>query len=383
MGKIQCTHTGSLPRPTVLQNLLYAMERGEPFDQAAFEQAAAAAVSAVVQQQVSCGLDVVNDGEQGKISYATYVKSRLSGFQGTSRSPTFPGLAEAGQFPEFFSGPLMEATAAFGVLQFPSCNGPITYTGALPLQRDITNLQAALRAAGRAPSSAFITAASPGTIASWLHNSYFDTYEEYIFSIAEAMKQEYEAIARAGFLLQVDCPDLPKPTVYQSLQVGDAELRALHLEALNHALEGIPPERLRMHVCFGNYEAPHTSDPPLREFIYPLLQQARPATLVLESSNPRHGHEWEVWEEVKLPSGKQLVIGVVDTTTNFVEHPRLVAQRIVSVARLVGPENVQAGTDCGFATFAGMHPVEPRIAWAKLAAMVEGARLASQQLRLG
>ena len=377
--RILTTHTGSLPRPRSLQDLLYAWDQGEAVDQAVFEGQVREAVNAVVRQQASCGLDIINDGEMSKISYTTYIKDRLSGFEETGGMPNFQG-ADLLEFPEYAQR--MFAALPIMSIRFPGCTGPIAYTDSEHLAHDLAHLKAAVQDVQ--PADVFMTAASPGIIATWLSNQYYPSYEAYLYALAEAMKTEYDAIYHAGFLLQLDCPDLPSATVYLGDQVDAAEdageqLRALHVEALNHATRDIPPERMRLHVCWGNYEGPHHHDVPLRDLMSTLLQ-ARPAALVLEAANPRHAHEWQVFEEVKLPEDKLLVLGVLDTTTNFIEHPELVAQRLVQVARLVGRERVMAGTDCGFATFAGLHTVDPRIAWAKMQAMVEGARLASQQL---
>jgi 5-methyltetrahydropteroyltriglutamate--homocysteine methyltransferase len=382
--RILTTHTGSLPRPPSLQELLYAREQGAAIGQAVFEKEVREAVNAVVQQQVSCGLDIINDGEMSKISYGSYVKDRLSGFEGTGGIPNAPGMADLAEFPEYTQR--MFAGTPLVSLRYPSCTGPISYTGTEQLERDLANLKIATQE--RAPTEAFMTAASPGVIALFLGNQYYPSHEAYLSALAEAMKTEYDAIVQAGFLLQLDCPDLSVLTGNVSALLGDQvaasegveeHLRLLHLEVLNHATRDIPPERMRLHMCWSNYEGPHHYDVPLRTVIGALLQ-ARPAALVLEAANPRHAHEWQVFEEVKLPEDKLLVLGVLDTTTNFIEHPELVAQRLVRVARLVGRERVIAGTDCGFATLAGYHMVDPKIAWAKLQAMAEGARLASQQL---
>ncbi len=382
--RILTTHTGSLPRPPSLQDLLYAQERGEAVDQAIFEREAREAVNAVVRQQASCGLDIVNDGEMSKFNYSNYIKDRLSGFQGASKPPTLQGLSDLLEFPEY----AQRVAAAMPVagIRTPSCTGPITYTGADQLRRDLANLEAASREVQ--PAEVFMTAASPGTSAGMLSNQYYPSYEAYLYALADAMKTEYEAIYRAGFLLQLDCPDLILAASNKLPSFDDREapsqdardkLLTLHVEALNSATRDIPPGRMRMHVCWGNYEGPHHRDVPLRDLMGALLR-ARPAALVLEAANPRHAHEWQVLEDVKLPEDKLLVLGVLDTTTNFIEHPELVAQRLVRVARLVGRERVMAGTDCGFATIAGFHMVDPKIVWAKMQAMVEGAHLASQRL---
>ncbi len=380
--RILTTHTGSLPRPPSLQDLLYAQERGEAVDEAIFEREAREAVNA----GASCGLDIIDDGEMSKISYGTYVKDRLSGFEGTGAPPGFQAWSDLFEFPEYAQR--MLAALPIAGAKFSSCAGPITYMSTQHLEHDLANLKAALH--DMEPADTFMTAASPGVITFFMGNEYYPSHEAYLYALADAMKAEYDAICQAGFLLQLDCPDLTLTKSNAAVIFGDQvaasdsedageKLRALHVEALNHATRDIPPDRMRMHVCWGNYEGPHHYDVPLRDLIGALLR-ARPAALVLEGANPRHAHEWQVFEEVKLPEGKLLVLGVLDTTTNFIEHPELIAQRLVRVAHLVGRERVMAGTDCGFATFAGMHIVDPRIAWAKMQAMVEGARLASQQL---
>ena len=369
--RILTTHTGSLPRPPDLQRLLEAQDRGEQVDRAAFETKIREAVIAVVQQQLACGIDVVNDGEMSKISYSTYAKDRLTGFEGISqRQMTLtPDFAD---FPEY----AQRFLAPFSTFAMPACTGPISYTGRAAVERDCANLKTALQ--GTNPAEAFMTAASPGVIARFLENQYYPTHEAYLFALADAMKVEYDTIYQAGFLLQLDCPDLTGNRQMRGAEKGAGYL-ALHIEALNHAVRDIPADRMRLHVCWGNYEGPHNRDIPLQDIIHRVLQ-ARPAGLSFEAANPRHEHEWKVFEEAILPGGKVLLPGVLDSTTNFIEHPELVAQRITRFASEVGRENVIASTDCGFATFAGFHTVDPRIAWAKLGAMVEGAQIASQEL---
>jgi 5-methyltetrahydropteroyltriglutamate--homocysteine methyltransferase len=369
--RILTTHTGSLPRPYDLQQLLYAKERGEQVDQAAFETRVREAVHAIARQQAACEIDVVNDGEMSKISYSTYVKDRLTGFEGTGRLKLgmSPDLAD---FPEY----AQRLLAGFSEIAGPACTGPITYRGLAELQQDSANLKAALQ--GVDVTEAFITAASPGVISRFLENQYYTSHEAYLYALADAMKVEYDAIYQAGFLLQLDCPDLTGGRDIPGTQ-NRLSYVALHVEALNYAVRDIPADRMRLHLCWGNYEGPHHKDTPLRD-ILDIVLQARPAGLSFEAANPRHEHEWKVFEEVKLPEGKVVIPGVLDSTTNFIEHPELVAQRIMRFVSLVGREAVIAGTDCGFATFAGFHTVDPKIAWAKLQAMADGARIASQQL---
>ncbi len=372
--RILTTHTGSLPRPYDLQQMLEAQDHGDPGDRAIFERQVQEAVNAIVQQEASSGIDVVNDGEMSKISYSTYVKNRLTGFGGTSQRPATapPDVAD---FPEYARRMAIQLSD----YKMPACNGPISYVGMEAVQRDCANLKTALQKVD--VTEAFMTAASPGVIARFLDNQYYPSHEAYLFALADAMKVEYDTIYQAGFVPQLDCPDLTGNRDIPGAGKGTSYL-ALHIEALNHALRDIPADRMRLHLCWGNYEGPHHRDIPLRDIINSVLQ-ARPAALSFEAANPRHEHEWKVFEEVKLPEGKILIPGVLDSTTNFIEHPELVAQRITHFTSLVGRENVIAGTDCGFATFAGFHAVDPQIAWAKLRAMVEGAQIASQELWQG
>ena len=375
--RILTTHTGSLPRPDDLVPLLYALDQGQLGDQAAFQARIADAVAEVVRRQLDAGIDVVNDGEMGKVGYSTYVKDRLTGFEGQARQ--WMVASDVADFPEF-AARFAQERAGGSSFAAPACTGPIAYTGLDAVRRDCENLRAALQ--GVAPAETFMSAASPGVISLFLENQYYPSHEAYLFALADAMKAEYDAIHRAGFLLQVDCPDLAAGRHTQFADAGLDEFRknvALHVEALNHALGDIPPDRLRLHLCWGNYEGPHHRDVPLADII-DIVLAARPAAISFEAANPRHEHEWAVFRDVALPDGKVLIPGVLDSTTNFIEHPELVAQRIARFAGLVGRENVIAGTDCGFATFAGRSAVDPRITWAKLQAMAEGARLASAQL---
>ena len=374
MTRILTTHTGSLPRPDDLLPLILDHEKRAPVDLAAFEARVRTAVADIVKQQRETGLDVVNDGEQGKVDYSTYIKDRFTGYEGEPDSP-LPG-ADLKDFPEFAA---RHPTGASRVLR-PTCSGPIAWKDFSALEKDIANLKAAAQSAGAA--DVFMTAVSPGQAARFLGNRYYPTHEAYVFALADVLKREYAAIVNAGFALQIDCPDLASGRNNQFQHLSLEEFRrvaAMHVDAVNHAAAGLPPERMRLHVCWGNYEGPHHKDVALRDII-DILLTARPAGLSVEGANPRHAHEWAVFEDVKLPAGKVLIPGVLDTTTNFIEHPELVAQRIGQYARLVGRENVIAGVDCGFATFAVAPTIDPRIAWAKLGAMVEGARIASQKL---
>ena len=373
--RILTTHTGSLPRPASLTDRFDGAE-------------VLAAVEETVRRQRAAGIDIVNDGEVSKPSYATYVTERLTGFEGEPAARKWRGRAVE-DFPEYYER--LRAQHGEGVAT-PPCSGPVAYTGRAKLEADIANLKAATGfAAGAAAGAAasgddvFMSAASPGIIALYMpDNQHYASTEEYIFALAEAMKEEYDAIVAAGLILQLDCPDLPAAddSLDGAPEAEVAEFRrqvAMRLEALDHALRDVPPDRMRMHLCWGNGEGPHSTDVPLGRFI-DLVLAARPGAISFEGANPRHEHEWALWEDVKLPDGKVVIPGVLDSTTNFIEHPELVAQRLVRYADVVGKENVIAGTDCGFATIAGMHTVDPRITWAKLAAMGEGARLASDRL---
>lgn len=370
--RILTTHVGSLPRPDGLAETLTAADRGElAADQrAALAAAVRTGVRANVARQHETGIDVVSDGEAGKFGYATYVKERLTGFGG---EPGPLALSELADFPAFTMRVPIDVT-------MPSCIGPVGYQGRDALLADIDNLSAAAEATPVVET--FMNAASPGIIADYLANRHYDSDEAYLYALADAMKVEYDAIAASGALLQLDAPDLamgrhlaPSPL---SVEAFRAKLRQ-RIAVINHAVRDIDPERMRVHVCWGNYESPHHHDIELAE-ILDLLLTLRPAALLFEGANPRHAHEWRVFEEVTLPEGKVIIPGVIDTLTTTIEHPELVAERIVRYARLVGPENIQAGTDCGFATFANFVNVDPEIAWAKLASLSEGARLASAQL---
>ncbi len=371
--RILTTHTGSLPRPRDLTTMLEALDAGQLADAAAFEARVRGAVAEVVRRQIDAGVDIVNDGEQGKVGYSTYVRHRLTGFGGQSAAAV---RADWADFPEAAARGERRSTVAR-----PACNGPIEWKDRTAVARDVQTLRAALD--GVQPAEAFMTAASPGVIAHFLKNEHYPTREAYLARLVDVMKEEYDAIHRAGFLLQVDCPDLAMGRHLAFPDVGNAEfvkIAEANVEALNHALRDIPPDRLRLHLCWGNYEGPHHRDIPLRE-ILPVVLRARPQALSFEGANPRHEHEWIVFREVRLPDDRIIVPGVLDSTTNFIEHPELVAQRLVRYAETVGRERVIAGTDCGFATFArSVNQVDPEIAWAKLRAMAEGARLASARL---
>ena len=375
--RILTTHSGSLPRPADLDQLIADRETGEHVDTAAFERRVTEAVADIVATQLVAGVSVISDGEMGKSGYSTYVKDRLNGFGGTGRPITMTEMIE---FPEVFDH-LAGDEAAARVMNQPACDGPISLRDPDAVHKDIDNLKTAVKDAE--PADVFMTAASPGVIAAFLANNYYASDEEYIFALADAMKPEYDAIAAAGIVLQVDCPDLAMTrAMIGNDTLTDEEFRdqiRMHVRALNHALRDIPPEQMRMHLCWGNGEWPHITDIALASII-DIALEARPTGLVFEAANPRHEHEWKIWKDVRLPAGKVLIPGVLDTTTNFVEHPELVAQRIIRLAQIVGRENVIAGTDCGFGTFAGLYTVKPRVTWLKLASMAAGAQMASDYL---
>jgi len=371
--RILTTHTGSLPRANDLTLLLEALDAGTVPEQAAFDTRVRRAVGDIVRQQVDAGVDVVNDGEQGKVGYSTYVRHRLTGFGGQAAVPT---RADWADFPEAAAKSERRST-----IMRPSCNGPIDWKDRTAVQKDVANLTAAVSSAK--PTEAFMTAASPGVIAHFLKNEHYPSREAYLARLVDVMKEEYDAIHRAGFILQVDCPDLAMGRHLAFPDLSNAEflkIAAANVEALNHALRDIPPDRMRLHLCWGNYEGPHHRDIPLKE-ILPIALKSRPQALSFEGANPRHEHEWIVFKDVKLPDDRLIIPGVLDSTTNFIEHPELVAQRLVRYAEVVGRERVMAGTDCGFATFArSVNQVEPEITWAKFKSMAEGAQLASRQL---
>ncbi len=375
--RILTTHTGSLPRPADLDQLIADRETGKDVDNAAFDSRVTEAVADIVASQLAAGVSVISDGEMGKAGYSTYVKDRLNGFGGTGRPLAITEMIEYPEVFEFAAGD----EAAARVMNQPACDGPVSLRDPDAVHRDIDNLKSAVKDAE--PADVFMTAASPGVIAAFLANNYYPTDEEYIFALADAMKPEYDAIAAAGIVLQVDCPDLAMTrAMLGNDTLTDEEFRdqiRMHVRALNHALRDIPPEQMRMHLCWGNGEWPHVTDIALSSII-DIALEARPTGLVFEAANPRHEHEWKIWKDVRLPDGKVLIPGVLDSTTNFVEHPELVAQRIIRLAQIVGRENVIAGTDCGFGTFAGFYAVKPRVTWLKLASMAAGAQIASDYL---
>ena len=373
--RILTTHTGSLPRPADLIRTMFAREEGVPVDAGALAARIRDAVGEIVRTQAECGVDVVSDGELSKPSYATYVKDRLTGFGGASHPLTYQDLAD---FPEL-------ARRVFGDpgrsrRKTPACDGAIAVRDRQAAQVDVDNLKAAVGAAGA--GEGFLSAASPGVISLFFHDTHYKDHERYLFAIAEAMRHEYETVARAGLTLQIDCPDLAMGRHIQFASLDLAAFRKmarLHVEALNQATANVPPEQLRLHVCWGNYEGPHHYDVALADII-DVVFESRATAISFEAANPRHGHEWKLFERVKVPAGKVLIPGVIESKTNYIEHPELVAQRIERYARLVGRENVIAGTDCGFGTWVGQAAVDPGVVWAKMRSLAEGARLASRQL---
>ena len=367
------THTGSLPRPPDLVRMMYAKEEDVPVEPAALAARVRAAVAEVVEKQVAAGIDLVNDGEMSKPSYATYIKDRLVGFGGTGNTFVYQDLAA---FPKL-------AQRVFGDpgrsrRKTPACNAPIAVRDTGNAEADVANLKAAIGA--RPPEEAFMSAASPGVVSLFFRNDYYKDQETYLAAIAEAMRAEYEAVAEAGFVLQIDCPDLAmgRHIQYADLSLEEFRKRARqHVEALNHAVRNIPAEQLRMHLCWGNYEGPHHCDVPLADIV-DIVFLAKPQAISLEAANPRHAHEWALFERVKLPEGKVLIPGVIESKSNFIEHPELIAQRIARYASLVGRENVIAGSDCGYGTWVGQAAVDSDVVWAKLAALAEGARIATR-----
>ncbi len=373
--RILTTHVGSLPRPPGVVEFLMKKEKGETYDTARFAEAVKDAVAEVVARQAAVGLDVVSDGETGKIGYATYMQERLNGFAGHNERKIALDLVDYPAFRE-------KMARVTGVQAFTraACVAPITVKDWAPLERDIANFRVAL--AGAAVAEGFLNSASPGLVSAFQPNRYYKTHETYIEAIAAAMREEYRAIVDAGFLLQLDCPDLAmaRHTGFQDLSESEFLKRAeFHVEAMNHALAGIPAEKLRMHICWGNYEGPHDHDIAV-EKVMGIVLKAKPQAILFEAANPRHEHEWAAWRDAKIPADKVLVPGVIASTSNYVEHPDLVAQRIERYAGIVGRERVIAGTDCGFGTFAGFGKMDPEISYKKLAALVEGAKIASRRL---
>ena len=374
MNKIKVTHVGSLPRKQDVVDLIFARENEEQFDKAIFDRTMTKAVSETVQKQVQANVDIVSDGETSKISYATYVKDRYTGFSGDS-----PRNAPADL--QMFPGFLKRLADDGGTPQYarPMCTSEVKSKGQSELLKDIKNLKAAMAEHGA--SKGFMNAASPGVISLFLQNNFYKSREKYLAALADAMREEYETIAAAGLDLQLDCPDLALSRHMLFNDLSDNEflkIAAMHVEALNHALQNVPKDQIRIHICWGNYEGPHCCDIGM-EKVFPILMSTKAQYLLFETSNPRHAHEWTVFKERRsdIPDDKVLVPGAVDTTTNFIEHPKLVAQRLEKFTNIVGLERVIAGSDCGFGTFAGFGAVDPDIAYAKLTALAQGASLVS------
>ena len=373
--RILTTHVGSLPRPGDVAELLLKKEQEEPFDEAELDARVRSGVAEIVARQEEAGVDVVSDGEMSKVAYSTYAKDRLTGFAGDSERRFNLDVAPYPAFRE-----KMARMTGNQPMRRPQCVGPIEVRTSEPLRKDLANFKAALEGAGVA--EAFMTSSSPGVASVFMPNAYYPTHEAYIEALGEAMKGEYEAIADAGFILQVDCPDLAMAfhTGFQGLGEEEFLKRAEHhVEVLNAALENVPAESARLHVCWGNYEGPHDHDIPVTK-IMRILLKAKPSAILFEASNPRHAHEWVDWRDANVPDDKVLIPGVLDSTSNFVEHPELVAQRIETFAAIVGRERVLAGSDCGFGTFAGFGKMDPDIVFQKLRAQAEGAAIASERL---
>ncbi len=378
--RILTTHAGSLPRPDDLRAMVTAKRDEGSYDAMALAHRGRTAVAEVVRRQLECGIDCVNDGELSKTTFTDYVRDRLGGLDPNPPLPYVSVITgrDSREFPEYFaarSGFASTGQRATVRRMQVACFGPLTYTGQAAVQADIENFRAALQ--GVQPEDTFLPAIAPGSIEHWLKNQYYPSEEAFVFAIAEAMHEEYQAIVDAGFVLQIDDPDLadgwqvhPETSVEEYRQIAQ-----VRIEALNHALRGIPLDRIRLHVCWGSYHGPHKHDIPLRDIV-DLILLVRAGAYSIEASNPRHDHEWRVWEDVRLPEGKILIPGVVGHASDFIEHPQLVAERLVRYARLVGRENVIAGTDCGLGGRVG----HPEIVWAKFQAMAEGAELASEEL---
>ena len=374
--RILTTHTGSLPRPPDMLGLLVEEQQQRLAERTQLEDSVRTAVRDVFNRQVETGLDVVNDGEQGRVDYTVYVKDRLTGYEG--ENVPLGGMTSDVEFPEL-AELLKPFASPFQVR--PTCTGPIEWMDWPAVETDIENLRVASQGSGA--EEVFMTSPSPGQIARFLHNVYYPTDEAYIYALAEVMKRQYNAISEAGFLLQLDCPDLAlgRHQIFSHLTLDEFRAVAeMHVEALNYAVADIPADRMRMHICWGSTLGPHHTDVPIADVI-DIVLKAKPCAVAFPGANPRHEHEWKVWRDIiKLPEGKIIIPGVIDSTSNFVEHPEVVCDRLVRYAGVVGQENMIAGVDCGFGTFAGRLQVDSKIVWMKLASLVEGARMASEQL---
>lgn len=378
MNRILTTHVGSLPRSAKVAELIFARELGSPYDTVDFDTTMREAVADVIKRQTEVGIDWVSDGEQSKISYATYIKDRLTGFDGDSPRRIPKDLEE---FPTFMKR--LASSGGTPSYRRPRCVAEVRAKTLAPLTADLDNCHAALKTVGtKLPTGVFMNAASPGVISLFQPNDFYKSYEEYLHALAEAMRPEYEAIVAAGFHLQLDCPDLGLGRHMMFKDKSEEEYVRVanqHVDVLNDAVRNIPAERMRMHICWGNYEGPHHCDVPM-DVVLPIAIRAKPQALLFESCNPRHAHEWTVFRDSKIPDDKILVPGVLDSVSNFIEHPMLVAERIERFANIVGRDRVMAGTDCGFSTFAGFGNVDPEIVYAKLASLSEGAAIASSRL---
>jgi 5-methyltetrahydropteroyltriglutamate--homocysteine methyltransferase len=375
-GRILTTHVGSLPRPQDVVDQVFKVDNGEEVDPAEYDRIIGAAVADRVRHQAEAGIDLVSDGEMSKIGYATYIRHRLSGFELGDVPRATPADLDA--YPSFRDR--LAKAGATAKYKRPICRGPIVYEHREPLEQDLAHLRAAVAAADVA--GGFMNAPSPGVIALFQPNEYYGTLDEYLDALADAMKTEYEAIVEAGFQLQIDAPDLAmgRHIMYRD-QPDDVFVEATerHIAAINRALADVPADRVRLHVCWGNYEGPHHLDIPVERIIDHILE-GKPSTILFEAANPRHAHEWKAWQDAKIPDDKILAPGVISSTSNYIEHPELIAQRIETFASIVGPERVVAGSDCGFGTWSGFGPIDPEICWAKLASLAEGAELASSRL---
>jgi 5-methyltetrahydropteroyltriglutamate--homocysteine methyltransferase len=374
VDRILTTHTGSLPRTPKVVELLLAEDKHPGARSAELRQAVREAVEHVVAKQVECGLDIINDGEQARTDYTVHVMQRLTGYDGPSAPPMGTGdeeFPELAQLLKQFASPFQHR---------PACNGPVDWKDWPAAQADIDLAKQVLK--GAAAEDVFMTSPSPGQIARYLKNRYYRNDEDYIFALADVMRREYKAIVDAGLILQLDCPDLAmlRHMVYLDLTLEDyRKIIAVNISALNHAVRDLPPDRMRMHVCWGSTMAPHHTDVELKEIV-DIVLSGRPHAVSFPAANARHEHEWKIWRDVRLPVGKKIVPGVIDSTSNIVEHPEVVADRILNFASVVGRENVVAGVDCGFGTFAGRVQVDTKIVWLKLQSLAEGARRASKQL---
>ena len=373
--RILTTHVGSLPRSKAVSDILFALDNGTLEETPETRKVIADGVREVVRRQVEAGIDVVSDGEQSKISYATYIKDRITGFEGDT--PREPGL-DLIEFPNLLKK--LADTGATAKYKRPRCVGEIKVKNLGPARTDIANLKAAIAESN--PTEAFINAASPGVIALFQPNDFYKTQDEYLEAVAEAMRPEYEEITKAGILVQIDAPDLGmgRHTMYKTRSEDEyLKLAARHVEVLNHALRNVPADRIRLHMCWGNYEGPHHHDIAM-EKLFPVVAKVKAQGILFEAANARHAHEWAMFKTMNVPEDKILIPGVISSTSNYVEHPLLVAERLCRFADIVGRERIMAGSDCGFSTFAGFGPIDPDIVYMKLAAMAEGARIASDRL---